>query len=233
MTVVCEHEGIREHPVVRVEKYSTDQTAFAECQLVEELSWGRRVLVKRLGIWVPRLHGDWLRQLFPAGPEDGYAGDEGNLMVATGLASMLQLLTNVAQSNTVRGLVNTQTAIGVGSTATAASAADSHLGADGVTPNGTVGAYYQQADALYPAWAGSGVANGGQLNGQCTYAAGLANMAWNEWCWAVGNSVPAAGSTLSGVFTNGFMFNHKVPAASLGTKAAGAAWVFTQTLTWS
>jgi hypothetical protein len=29
------------------------------------------------------------------------------------------------------------------------------------------------------------------------------------------------------------MWNHKVPAASLGTKAAGAAWVFTTTITLS
>ena len=57
----CEHDSVKWFPRVTVEKYSPDQSAYAERKLHEELSWGRRLLVDRLGIRVPRLHGDWLR----------------------------------------------------------------------------------------------------------------------------------------------------------------------------
>jgi hypothetical protein len=231
---VSQREFIKEYPYVRVEKYSSDQTRWAQMKLEASLSWGRHVLLHTLGIGTPRLHGDWLRELF-AEPEDGYALSEGNICVAGGLGSFTQLLLGVAQSGTVRALTNAQTVIGVGSGATAAAVADTHLGADGTTPNGTTGAYYQQADSGYPAWAGAGTLNGGQVNGQCTFAQGNANCVWAEWCYAVGSGSITPGSTLTGVFSGGgFMVSHKVPTPNpLGTKAAGAAWVFTNTLTFS
>jgi hypothetical protein len=214
-----ETEFLHWHPRVRVEKYSIDQT-----------SWAQRTL-DGSGM---QLHGNYLRGLFPNGPEDGYAEDEGNMVVAGGLASLVQLILGVAQSSTIRAMTNAQTVIGVGSGATAAVVGDTHLGADGTTPNGTTGAYYQQADSGYPSWAGAGTLNGGQVNGQCTFAAGNANCQWNEWCYAVGSGAITPGSTLASVFgTGGFMVSHKVPASTLGQKGAGAAWVFTNTLTFA
>jgi hypothetical protein len=227
-------EFLKWYPYVVVERYSPDQTAWAQRKLESSLSWGRYVLLHMLGIGTYRLHGDWLRELFRE-PEDGYACDEGNICVSGGLASFTQLLLGVAQSGTVRAMTNAQTCIGVGSGATPATVADAHLGADGTTPNGTTGAYYQQCDSGYPAWAGAGTLNGGQVNGQCTFAQGNANSVWAEWCYAVGSGTITPGSTLAGVFSGGgFMVSHKVPTPSpLGTKAAGAAWVFTNSLTFS
>jgi hypothetical protein len=232
--LVRDREFIKEYPRVVIEKYSPDQTAWAQRKLEDTLSWGRFVLLNILGLYVPKLHGDWLRELFIE-PEDGYAYDEGNICVAGGLGSFTQLLLGVAQSGSVRAMTNAQTVIGVGSGSTGATVADAHLGADGTTPNGTVGAYYQQVDSGYPAWAGAGTLNGGQINGQCTFAQGNANCVWAEWCYAVGSGAITPGSSLAGVFgSGGFMVTHKVPTPQpLGTKAAGAAWVFTNTLTFS
>lgn len=215
-----------------VEKYSPDQAAYAERKLRESLSWGRRLLVARFGIMVPVIHGDWLREVFRE-PEDGYASAPGNLLVAVGLGNIVNLLIGAAASGANgRALTNAQTACGVGTGTTAATTADTALHNDG-----TANAYYQQMDATYPAWAGSGTANGGQINGQITVATGNANFAWNEWCWATGGQgAYAAGNTLASIWATSAdtaMLNHEVPASTLGTKGAGATWVFSTTMTFS
>ena len=51
--VRCEHDSVKWFPRVTVEKYSPDQSAWAQRRLHEELSWGRRLLVETLGIRVP------------------------------------------------------------------------------------------------------------------------------------------------------------------------------------
>ncbi len=229
-------EGIREYPRVTIEKYSPDQTAYAQARLAAELSWGRRVLVRKLGVLVPKLHGDWLRELFTE-PEDGYAFDEGNQMVTHGLNNLCYLLLAGTTSGTYgpsgiygRPFVSAgviMSGVGVGASNTAATYADSALGSDGGS------AYYQYMDATYPNYAGAGVANGGQINGQSTFAAGNGLFAWNEWCWFTASVAGAAGASLSGVGTNTGMFNHKIPAGSLGTKGSGASWVFQTTITFS
>ena len=220
-----------------VEKYSTDQSEYAERQLRESLSWGRRLLVRRFGILVPVLHGDWMREIFRE-PEDGYASAPGHLLVANGLANIVNLLIGAAASGaTSRALTNAQTACGVGSTNTAATVSDAHLGADGTSPNGTVGAWYQQMDATYPSWPGTGTANGGEIQGQCTYASGNANMAWNEWGWVTGGQgAYTAADAIASIWATSAdtaMLNHEVPASSLGTKGSGAVWVFSTTMTFS
>ena len=200
--VKCEHEGIHWYPRVTIEKYSPDQTAYAERQLDEAMSWGRRLLVKRLGIRVPQLHGDVLREMFPGGPEDGYAYDEGNILVNNGLTTLVYLLFGATASggfgqplmsggsgtNLVTSATQ-HTGIGVGATATAAAVTDTALGANGGS------AWYQAMDAGYPSWQGSGTP--GQINGQVTVASGNGNFAWNEWCWFT--STTAIGSSTRGV----------------------------------
>lgn len=218
-------EGVHEYPFVTIEKYSPDQTAFAERKLFSELSWGRRVLVSKLNIRVPKLHGDWLRELFGE-PEDGYAYQAGNQMVTNGLENLIYLLLGTTASGGFgRTLINAQSGIGVGAGTTAATYADTHLTDDAGS------AWYQQMDSTYPSYAGSGTANGGQINGQATVAAANAVFAWQEWCWFSTSAAITAGATLASVGTNANMFNHKV--ASLGTKGSGAAWVFSNTMTFS
>lgn len=231
MTAVSSIALIGERTNALVEKYSPDQTAYADRRLHEELSWGRRLLVARLGVRVPQIHGSWLREIFSE-PEDGYASAPGNLLVAGGLGNISNLLIGAAASGANgRALTNTNTACGMGATSTAATVADVHLGADGGS------AWYQQMDATFPAWAGSGTANGGQINGQVTIASGNGNFAWNEWGWVTGGQgAYTATATLASIWATSAdtaMLNHEVPASSLGTKGAGATWVFSTTMTFS
>jgi hypothetical protein len=244
-----EYDAFHWHPYVTIEKYSPDQTAFAEEKLATARTWRRLPLLNRVPVGGGRttmrrhqgaglvhdLHGDWLRELFPGGPEDGYAYDDGNLLVNNGLTTIINIL-HAGSSTAYNYLTNGNCVVGVGSTSTAATTSDTHLGADGTTPNGTVGAYYQGSDATYP-----NVTGPATINNQCTYASGSANMAWAEWCWATGAGTITAGSTLgtggssgSNVFataTSTNMINHKI--SSLGTKASGASWVFSTTIVFS
>ena len=253
-------EHVHWHPYVTVEKYSPDQAAFAEHRLADSLTWKRMPLLRKIplgetrgpvvdgehaGTW--RRHrgddgivrracdpnGDWLRELFPHGPEDGYAHDDGNLLTNQGLANIIFLLlagyTGAAANQNIP-LTNAHTVCGVGSSSTAATTADTHLNGDGSTTT----AYYQQMDV-----SGSGYPTltvNATINGQCTYASGVANFAWNEWGWVTGGTYSAAGGTLSSVYsssTTTALINHKVPASSLGTKASGASWVFSTTIVFS
>lgn len=244
----CQHEGIHWFPTVAVEKYSPDQSEFAERKLAEQLSWGRRPLLSRFGldrlrkreIAVPVLHGDYLRQLFKA-PEDGYAYAEGNSLVNGGLTSIAYLLfgTTASGANGIAfkpGASGTtfqtggtqQTGVGVGSdngTTVAFNVTNTSLGGNGSSST----AWYQSQDATFPQWQGTGTP--GQLNGQCTFASANANFVWNEWAWFTGTGTFTAGATLATVATNPGMWNRKI--TSLGTKASGASWVFTQTVTFS
>jgi hypothetical protein len=156
-------------------------------------------------------------------------------MVNGGLNSITYLLTTgnpmatgaVAGHNNLGsgpgGATSTIAIIGVGCSTTAWSAAQTVLGADA-----SVNAWYQAMDATFPT-----VTAGGILNGQITVASGNGNFSWNEWCWAAGSGTTTAGSALAGIDTGATMWNRKVPASSLGSKASGASWVFTQTVTFS
>lgn len=246
-------EHIHWHPYITIEKYSVDQTQWAEERIGNLASWRRLPVLRdiRLGESKGRLiegvpattlrrhrphggqltvkhdiHGNWLREVFPHGPEDGYAYDDGNLLVNAGLQQIIVLLNTATQgSPTPRAMTNAQTVCGVGTTSTAATTADTALGSDN-----TANAYYQGMDATFP-----NTTNPATMNGQSTFAASNANFAWNEWCWATGQTI-AAGTHLAtgGVFTTlGGMINHKVPGTSLGTKGSGASWVFTTTIVFS
>lgn len=236
-------EGIRWFPKIRVEKYSVDQTAYAERKLADELSWGRKVELKTRqyassakGLLVDTLHGDWLRELFPE-PEDGIATDWGNSLVNAGLTSIVYLLFSSVVAGTSTALktgavsgASMQTGgtissgVGVGDQTTAWAASQAALSGNGAN------AWYQSMDATYPQWQGSGTP--GQLNGQATYTSANANFAWQEWCWFVATSPSTGGNaTLASAGTSPIMLNRKV--TSLGTKGSGASWVFSQTVTFS
>lgn len=231
--------GFKWFPRVTIEKYSPDQSAYALAKMEEQRAAGRRPFVSRFGldrirmrpIPVHRLHGDFLRELFPAGPEDGYAYDAGNSLVNTGLNNVVYLLTHGTVVGTPSGTAgqnnlgtSSTSVVGVGSGATFA-LTDTHLAADN-----TAGAYYQSQDATFPQ-----VSTGtGLISGQSTFGTSVANFNWTEWCWATGSGTITAGSALASVFAAAAsLLNHKVPAASLGSKASGASWVFTQTIQFS
>ena len=139
----CEHDSIRWFPRAAVEKYSPDQTVYAERRLHDELSWGRRLLVTRFGARVPRLHGDWLREVFRE-PEDGYAYAEGNSLVNGGLDALTSLLLGSGGQSLIP-LGTSHTIIGAG-TGTGATT----VGMTALQSDNTANAWYQAADAPYP-----------------------------------------------------------------------------------
>jgi hypothetical protein len=218
----CEHDGIKWFPRVTIEKYSPDQSAWAERKLLEELNWGRRLLVSRLGIRVPRLHGDWLRDVLGE-PEDGITRAEGNILVNGGLDKLAAIL---VAASPVSLLPNAQAICGVGTGTTAAAVTQTALVNDA-----TANAWYQQMDATYPAVDGT---IHGQLDGQATVASGNGNFNWQEWCWASTTAgAITAGNTLSGLSTGTETMFNRWTGTSLGTKGAGATWVFSTTITFS
>jgi len=140
----------------------------------------------------------------------------GNLLCINGLAN----LTNLAIGGGGQTLISTRSGVGVGATATAATAADTHLGADGGS------AYYQAFDSN-PTRVTTSQTND-TIQGVCTFASANGNFAWAEWGWFFTTAAITPGATLSGVGTGAALINHKI--ASLGTKASGASWVFTTTV---
>jgi hypothetical protein len=238
-TDVRSREGIKWYPVVRVEKYSPDQTQWALEHLDEMWRYERPVRT-RSGLLVGPgiLHGDWLREVFPGGPEDGVAVDEGNQMVNGGLTNLINLLTGAAAS----GAAGRPLTLGGGGGA--AGSACVGVGVDGTTAfavgqthlansvgEGAAASWYQSMDTGYPT-----LTVPATINGQSTFQAGVANFAWNEWCWISGAGVPTAGTTLAGVYAtsgSGAMLNRKVPSGGLGSKSTGASWVFATTVTFS
>jgi hypothetical protein len=147
-------------------------------------------------------------------PEDGVTEEPGNLMVTVGL----NLLTSLLEGGAGTPFAHADAIVGVGAGTTTALVSDTAL-----TDDNTSNAYYQQADSSYP------TQSNGLITCNCTFASGNANFAWQEWCLATGSGGITAGDHLSAVATGVVMLNHKV--ASLGTKASGASWVFTATVT--
>jgi hypothetical protein len=227
---------IRWYPRVRVLRYSIDQTCWATRWLLSQA--GGAGLPWR-GLPGPHLHGDLLARLFPSGPEDGYALDEGNAMVNGGLTNLINLITGATPSGSngrpltlgLGGGAAGSAGVGVGTDGTTAFAVtQTHLA--NATGEGSSNSWYQSMDAGYPT-----LTTPATINGQSTFQAGNANFTWLEWCWLAGAGVPTAGPVLANVYAtagSGVMMNRKIPTGGgLGDKAAGAAWVFQTTVTFS
>jgi hypothetical protein len=235
--VTSSAESVRWYPRVRIEKYSPAQTAWARRWLDDFLSRGRQPCAPD-GRQYPALHGDLLRELFPSGPEDGYAYDEGNSMVNGGLTNLISLLTGVAPSGAASrpltlgtgGGTSGSACVGVGSDgSTVFSGAQTHLA--NASGEGSANSWYQSMDTGYPT-----LTTPATINGQSTFQAGNANFPWLEWCWIAGAGVPTAGPVLASVYAtagSAAMMNRKIPSGGLGSKMAGASWVFSTTVTFS
>ena len=121
-TALRRHDGINWHAFARVEKFSTDQVAWAALRLGHEPD------------------GTELRALLGT-PEDGIAEADGNLLVTVGL----NVITNLIIGGGDNPLSHANAIVGVGTSTTAAAITDTALGADN-----TSNAYYQQADSSFP-----------------------------------------------------------------------------------
>jgi hypothetical protein len=136
---------------------------------------------------------------------------EGNELTTAGLNRLASLFTGTGQ-----GFSLTNSVIGVG--------------------NGTTGFLPAQTDltgaSKYFQSTGTGPADGVSVTGAvitaiATFTGANANFAWEEWCWVATDAAKTSGATKP----NGVMMNRKVQA--LGTKASGASWTLTTTVTLS
>lgn len=240
MSALLDKSSITWRPSIVVSKFSPDQCAYADRRVEDRVSWlNWRLIHRQMRSKAGSFYQKALAEsLFATGePEQGVAEDEGNLLTTAGLTAITALLVGAGGVNGKYSLNPTGNTgstpnggTGVGNVSTAATVSDVHLGGDGTSGN----AWYQQNDATFP------TVSAGVLTGQCTFASASANFAWNEWCWISGTGAGATSG--AGVYTlasfwgtvaSFAMWNHKIPAGGLGTKASGAAWVFSTTITLS
>lgn len=144
-------------------------------------------------------------------PDDTAEADR-NLLTTAGL----NRITNLIIGGGGTAFTNTTGRTGVGNSTTAAAVGQTDLQAS----SGSSNRWFQVADSSYPQQAN------GVLTMKSTFASADGNFAWEEWCWDIGTATVSSGATVSAN-----MLNRKV--ASLGTKASGASWVFTTTVTLS
>lgn len=152
------------------------------------------------------------------------AEEEGNLLTTAGLQRVTNLI--IGASTAVFGATTAgQAVVGVGSTATAATTGDVALGANTTAANGSVGCWHQVTDSIP-------TAVNGVVTAVSTFASADGNFAWAEWGWVIAVGAVTPSATLNSIgATSRQILNHKI--AALGTKASGASWVFTTTVTLS
>ena len=151
-------------------------------------------------------------------PYEVIEGD-GNLLMYGGASALWDRL--IDATPTVGVFDQTNTMIGVGTSATAASATQTDLQATNDASNRH---YKAQQSASYPAHT-DGTST--TAHATCTFSSSFgtteANFAWKEW--AVGRGTAGAGGTGS---MSGRMLNRKVQ--SFGTKTSADTWILTVTI---
>lgn len=146
-------------------------------------------------------------------PEDGVLEDlTSNLLTTAGLGRMTSLIIGGGG----QAATATATRIGVGNSSTAAAVGQTDLSA----ASGSGNRQFKVMDSTYPQ------SSAGVITAKSTFASGEANFAWEEWCIDIGTPTVSDGTTVAAL-----MLNRKV--ASNGTKASGASWAFTVTITLS
>lgn len=149
-----------------------------------------------------------------ATPEDGFAEATGNQLTTAGLTRITSLINGAGG----QALTNTATRIGTGNGSTGWAAGNTDLSASAGSSN----RWFQIMDATYPS------TSAGVITARATFASADGNYAWTEWGLDIGTPTVSSAATV-----NATLLNRKVPGASLGTKASGASWVFTVTITLS
>jgi len=197
-------DGIKWQPHARIEKYSPDVVAELTRILGHEPRDGE---FKELGA-------------------DPFAITEvdGNMIVNGGLGRINNLIIGTGSTAAFN---STQSVIGVGNSSTAEARSQTDLQATAGASN-----RWMQATSVAPTVTTTTNTND-TISCGSSFASGDGNFAWNEWCWVVSTgTITATSAVLSGTVpgsTGNTMLNRKV--ASMGTKASGAVWVFTTTVT--
>lgn len=133
---------------------------------------------------------------------------EGNALTTAGLGFVADAITGTAS----QVLDATHTVIGVGNGTTAFSAAHTDL---------------QGASKRFEVVSGAPSATGAVISASAEFGETDGNFAWEEWCIVCTSGAAAAGTTKPA----GTMVNRKVQA--LGTKANGAIWTLSVSITLS
>ena len=166
---------------------------------------------------VEKYHGDWTAEQFARGEAPApyeVTLREGNLLMYGGASCLWQCLIGNGTGTAAQTLTffnNGNAYIGVGDSSTAAAATQTDLQA-------ATNKLRKAMDATYPQHTDATTSGAASISFRATFGSSDANFAWAEWGVFNGSS-------------GGRMLNRKVE--SLGTKASGATWVFTVTLSLS
>lgn len=189
-----EHDAVRWHCHTKVEKYDLTDVDEADLRLLS--GEDQVALAAALGI------------------DAEVVEVEGNLLMYGGASVLWQALIGNASGTAGQALTrfdNTNAAIGVGDSTTAAAATQTNLQA-------STNKLRKAMDATYPQHTDATTSGAASIVFRSTFATSDANWAWQEW--GVFNSATDA---------TGRMLQRKVE--SLGTKTSAAAWTLTVTLT--
>lgn len=195
-------ESVTHSNWVQVEKFSPEQ-----------VQW-----VQRKGILSPKGY-DFARLKIKA--DEIVIDETPNLVTTIGLGRLTNFLIGTAS---LVGFTSTTTRIGVGDSSTAATAADTDLGASA----GSTHRWFQVVDSA-PTRTTTTVTND-TISCVATFASADGNFAWAEWCNNLGTATVASSNAVD-ASAGACFFNHKI--ASLGTKVSGAAWTLTTKITFS
>lgn len=175
---------------------------------------------------VAKFEGDWNGEQIDAGLAGApyeVVEHEDNMIMIGGSSALWETLIGNGTGTAAQTLTyfnNGNAMIGAGDSSTAEANTQTDLQA--VT--GSTHRQFKAMDATYPIHADSVSVVGAQtITFRATFASADANFAWNEWVIANWSS---ATTTL---LTTGRILNRKV--AANGTKASGASWQFTVTIT--
>lgn len=179
----------------------------------DEVKWGVKIrLEKRLGEWT----GDEIDAGLAPEPFE-ILEREGNLLMYGGASVLWEALIGNGTTTAGQALTffnNTQAAIGVGNSTTAAVATQTNLQGT-ASPADRI---RKGMDATYPQHSDGVVLAAADIIFRATFGTTEANFTWNEW-----------GIFNSATDGTGRMLNRKVE--NLGTKTSAATWTLTITLT--
>jgi hypothetical protein len=189
---------------------SADSSHISEASAVGVQTVNHDVVQWRAKWSLAKFHGD------STDPADMYdlIEREGNLLMYGGASCLWQTLIGNGTATAGQALTyfnNTQAAIGVGDSSTAAAATQTNVQA-------ASNKLRKAMDATYPLHTDATTSGAASIVFRSTFGTSDANFAWQEW--GVFNSATDA---------TGRMLNRKVE--SLGTKTSAATWQFTVTLT--
>lgn len=184
----------------------------------DPLKWRVHALVEKWSpeetAWALRRTGaSWLsgnQMCRVVGPASEFAEAAGNLLTTAGLNRLTSLL--IAGGG--QGITNTSARLGTGNSTTAEAVGQTDLQAAA----GSTNRWFQVMDASFP------TQSNGVVTLKSTFGTADGNFAWQEWGVDVGTPTVTSGNTVAAL-----LFNRKV--ASLGTKASGATWALTATIT--